>query len=257
MKKFKKYIFLADVHFKAKDSEHDKGVFSIVKQIAKDFKPDGLMLMGDMFDCNGISKFTHKEWKKGAYETIEDIYKFKEKYFNPLVEACGNKNLEIKWCLGNHEDRIRLYLEKIKEKECKTFYEDWKDKFNLNKIFPTAKIKEYNECHKLGRLYLTHGEFHGLSHTRKHAIVYGKNVLYGHLHTWEVSTVATKATNKIHSAYSMPGACKMSPGYIKHKSSAWVKGFVVGYIWENGDYQLVPLIIIRGRVIFNNKVYYE
>jgi len=257
MKKFKKYIFLSDVHFKSVNSEHDKGVFNIVKKVANDLRPDGLMLLGDMIDADGVSKFTYKEWKDGAYETIEDIYNFRKNYFNPLVKSCNNKKLDIRWCLGNHEDRIRLFLNKIKERECRSFYNDWKKKFDLKKIFPEVNIKEYNACHRLGHLYLTHGEFHNLAHTRKHATVYGKNILYGHLHTWDVTTVATKATGKVHSAYSMPGACKFSPEYINHKASAWVKGFMVGYVWPNGLYQLVPLIIMNGRVIFNNKIYYE
>jgi len=256
MAKFKKYLFLTDVHFKATDSEHSKTVFSIAKQVAKDLKPDGLAFLGDMIDCEGISKFTYKDWKDGAYETIEDIYTFKEKYFNPLVKACKNPNLDIKYCLGNHEYRIVDYLDKIKQKECRASYEDWKEKFNLRRIFPEAKIKEYNECHKLGRLYLTHGEFHCAGHAKKHAIVYRKNLIYGHLHSWQVFTTASKANNKVYSAYSIPAACNNSPKYLKNKSNAWVKGMVVGYIWPNGDYQLVPLIIVRGRVIFNNKEYH-
>ena len=252
----KKYLFLADVHFKTKNSEHCKGVFSIAKQIARDLKPDGLGLLGDMIDAEGISKFTYKDWKNGAYDTVNEIYEFKEKYFNPLVAACRNKDLDIKYCLGNHCYRIEDFLYKIKEKECKAAYEDWKEKFDLKRIFPEADIKPYNECHKVGKLYLTHGEFHNLAHTRKHATVYGKSVLYGHLHTWDVTTVSTKANNQIHSAYSMPAACMPNPKYMKNKSCAWVRGMMVGYFWPNGDYHLVPVIIINNKTIFNGKPYY-
>ena len=151
----KKYLFLADVHF-SKDNTHDPVVFDIAKQIAKDLKPDGLGLLGDMIDCERISKFTQKEWKNGAYETVEEIYGFREEYFLPLIKACNNKKLDIKLCCGNHENRIEDFLSKIKVKECEAAYKDWQEKFNLKRILPEADIKPYNECHKVGKLYLTH-----------------------------------------------------------------------------------------------------
>ena len=251
----KKFLFLADVHYD-KEGSHCPIVFDIAKQIAKDLKPDGLGLLGDMVDCSGISRFTSKDWKNGAYETVDEIYDFKQQYFNPLVKACRNKDLDIKMCCGNHEHRIEDFLERIKEKECEASYKDWKEKFNIKRIIPEANIVAYNECHKIGKLYITHGEFHGNGHTRKHATVYGKNVLYGHLHTWDVTTVATKADNAIHSAYSMPCACKKNPKYMKNKSSAWVQGLMVGYFLPNGNYHLIPVIIINKQTVFNGKLYY-
>jgi len=251
----KKYLFLADVHYD-KEGSHDTAVFDIAKQIAKDLKPDGLGILGDMIDAGGISKFTNKDWKNGAYETVEEIHGFRENYLLPLIKACNNKKLEIKMCLGNHEHRIEDFLSKIKSKECEASYKDWKYKLDIKRIIPEADIKPYNECHKVGKLYLTHGEFHNASHARKHATVYGKNILYGHLHTWNVSTIATKATHEIHSAYSMPCACKKNPDYMKNKSSAWVQGLMVGYILPNGNYHLIPIIIINKQTVFNGKLYY-
>jgi predicted phosphodiesterase len=252
MSKIKKSLLVADVH----GYEYDKNVKNIILQIAKDLKPDYLGLLGDMIDCEGVSKFTVSEWKNGAYDTAEEINYFREEYFLPLIKACNNKAMKIKMCIGNHEARIFDFLEKIKKKECKAAYEDWKEKLNLEKMFPEADIKPYNECHKIGKLYLTHGEFHNLAHPRKHATVYGRNIVYGHLHTWAVTTVATKADNSINSAYSIPCACKLNPSYMKNKSSAWVQGCAVAYVLPNGNYHLIPVIIINKQTVFNGKLYY-
>lgn len=242
-------LFIADPHYPI----HDKTTFKIAKQIAKERKPDYLCFLGDMFDADGISRFSPKDWLAGAYETEDEILNCKKEYYQPLLDVCGKT--EVRYTLGNHEHRIDDWLEKLEAKKGRKAYLDWKDKFNLKKIFPEAKITPYNECQRIGKLYLTHGEFHNDGHTKKHALVYGENLLYGHLHTWDVKTISTKANNKIRSTYSMPCSQKFNPKWMKNKSSAWVNGLVFGYFLPNGNFQLVPILIIDGKAIFEGKIY--
>lgn len=249
MEELKTALFIADTHF----PHHDKPTFEIAKQIAKEKQPDHLVMLGDMFDAEWISRFTPKDWLTGAYETVNEIHQFKNDYYTPLLEACGN--CKVKYILGNHEHRIEDWLEKLEIKKGWDAYLDWRERFNLKEIFPEAEITPYNVCQKLGKLHLTHGEYHNDAHTKKHALVYGKNLLYGHLHTWEVKTVSTKANKEIHSAYSMPCGQKFNPKWMKNKASAWVNGLVFGYFYPNGNYHLVPIIIFGGRTVFEGKPY--
>ena len=154
MKQIQTALFVADIHYPS----HDKRVLDIARQIAKDLNPDYLCLLGDCFNADGISKFTIKNWKVGAYETVAEIKRFKKNYYEPLVKTC--KKSKIKYCLGNHENRTRDFLSKVKQKEGLHAYKDWSEKFNLKSYFKKADIKEYNKCHKIGRLYFTHGEYH-------------------------------------------------------------------------------------------------
>jgi hypothetical protein len=43
---------------------------------------------------------------------------------------------------------------------------------------------------------------------------------------------------------------------MKNKSSAWVQGCAVAYVLPNGNYHLIPVIIINKQTVFNGKLYY-
>ncbi len=247
--KIKTALFLADPHFPI----HDKPTFEIAKQIAQYKKPDYLCLLGDMFDAEGISKFSPKNWLDGAYETEQEIHQFKELYYNPLLQAAGKP--EVRYTLGNHEQRIQDWLDKLRIKRGYSAFRDWKNRFNLKAIFPEAKITPYNVCQNIGKLYFTHGEFHNDGHAKKHALVYGKNILYGHLHTLDVKTISTKANNEIHSGYAMPCAQKFNPYWMKNKANGWVNGMAFAYIRPSGNFHLNPIVVIKKQSIFEGKVY--
>jgi len=245
----KKALYIADVHYPF----HDNKCFSIYKQIAKHWKPDYLIFLGDCINATGISKFTLKDYEDGIYQTIEEIIDFKQYYFEPLVRACGNP--EIRWILGNHDGRrFDQVLEKVKAKCCKDKFIDYKDKLNLQKYFPKVRFTDYPDCDHIGKLYLTHGEYHNEAHAKKHALVYGQNVLYGHLHTDDRKTIPTKAKNKIHRAISMPCGMKLGVEYMKNRSSSWVQGYAFAYHYPDGYYDLETKTILKGRTMFEGNL---
>jgi len=246
----KKALFIADVHYPL----YDKKVFEIIKRILKDEKPDYLVFLGDCFNADGISKFSITDHEDGFFETLREIEGFRQDYFLPLIKLVPKGN--ILWTLGNHDGRrVEDFLYRIEKKCHPDKHKDYVEKINLKRLFPEASFKRYNECHKIGKLYLTHGEFHGKNHAERHVREYGKSILYGHLHTYDVKTVNTKANNKVHSGYSMPCACQLDQPYIENKSSSWVQGFSVGYFQDNGNFNLYITSIIDGVCIWNGKLY--
>lgn len=246
----RKAVFVADIHYPYQDNK----VFQIIKQILYDEQPDYLVFLGDCFNADGISKFYINDHEDGFFQTIREIKNFRKEYFLPLVQCA--KNAQVLWTLGNHDGkRIEEFLEKTRLKCHPDKYQDFKTKIDLTKIFPKVSFKKYNECHKIGKLYLTHGEFHSKGHAEKHVTVYGKSILYGHLHTHDAKTVNTKANNKVHTGYSMPCACKLDIPYMSKHSSSWVQGLSVGYFRNNGEFNLYMINIINGKCIWNGKMY--
>lgn len=246
-------LFVADTHY----PYHDPVVISIINQVARDLKPDILGLVGDMFDAEGISKFTIKDYEDGIFDTMREIQGYRKDIFIPMLEACNRKNLEVLWSLGNHDGRrITETLEKAKAKCHADKYRIFSEGLDVRKIFPEAKIKDYNDCHKIGHLFMTHGEYHNEAHAKKHVTIYGANVLYGHLHTHDAKTVHSKAKNKVRTGYSMPCSCRLGYGYMRNRSSYWVNGFAVGYFFPDGSFNLYMVNIINGKCIFNGKPYY-
>lgn len=246
----KKAFYLADIHYPL----HDKKCFRIYQQIIKDWKPDYLVFLGDCFNATGISKFTLRDYEDGIFDTVDEIQGFRKDYFEPLARACGKP--VIKWILGNHDGRrIDYTLEKVEAKCCRKKFLDYKDKLDLQKYFPEVEFTRYPDCDNIGKLYLTHGEYHNDAHTKKHALVYGKSVLYGHLHTDDRKTVPTKANNRVHTAYSMPCACKLGVDYMLGKASSWVQGYAYGWHYSDGYFDIEVKKIIRGRTIFEGKLY--
>lgn len=246
----KKALFIADIHF----PNSDKKVFHIIRQILYDEQPDYLVFLGDCFNADGISKFYINDHEDGFFNTLREIEGFKEEYYKPLRECA--KNAQVLWTLGNHDGkRVDEFLEKTRMKCHPDKYEDFKNKIDLSQHFPEVDFKQYNQCHRIGKLYLTHGEFHCKNHAEKHVRDYGKSILYGHLHTHDAKTINTKANNKVHTGYSMPCACKINGSYMANKSNSWVQGLSVGYFMDNGHFNLYMINIIKGKCVWNGKIY--
>lgn len=247
----KKAVVIADCHY----PHYDKKVFEIIKQITKDTKPDYLVYLGDCIDANGISKFTAKNFAEGALETVEEIKGFKKDYFEPLQALLKPKAKTI-WTFGNHtQPRIDDFLSKLADSKYTAQYKLYKDLLNIPKYFPEATFRDYNDFYKIGKLVFTHGEYHSKNHALKHVTDYGKSVMYGHMHTYEVATATTKGTKKVHSAISIPCSCRLDMKYKKKRSSSWVNGLAVVDFLPNGDFHEHILKIINGKTIYNNKIY--
>jgi len=95
--KYNKAFVICDLHTPYQNED----VLTIAKKIIKDEKPTHLILLGDMFDCEHISKFTVKGIDSGLVSTLSEIEQFK-KILKELLKVCP-RNVETHYLLGNHE----------------------------------------------------------------------------------------------------------------------------------------------------------
>jgi len=242
------YLVLADFHWK----HVNKNSLSLAHQIAKDLKPDVLVSLGDSADYEGISKFTLKEYGDGVNECEKELKAFKIGWKELLVSAGHPKEIIL---LGNHDgQRVEKMLAKLKAKKKTREYNDVKRALDFREHFPNAKVIDYNKFYKKNDLLLTHGEFHNANHTKTHAQRYCFNMLYGHIHSFSVYTMALKAIGKVITATSMPCMCNLNPEYLGNRSNSWVNGLAV-VTFYNGTHNIEIVQFKKNKAMFRGKLY--
>lgn len=124
---------------------------------------------------------------------------------------------------------------------------------NLN--LKSWEVIPYRQTVKIGKMYFHHGEYTGKYHSGKMSDVFERNIIYGHLHSFQAFTKVTPVDGNAHMAMSMPCACDLNPQYMRDKPSAWVNGFGVFYLQDNGNFNIYPVIALKGHFIFSGKYY--
>jgi len=238
-------IIIPDLHYPIHDKKYLKTLFALTK----DVNPDYLIYLGDCFDAYGISQFARRDgidMEIGVWQTHKEILGFKEVIYDPLKAMC-KKGTEIYWTGGNHdEQRTREAIEQ---------FPDRKQLLDLQTNFPDAKICQYNESIKIGKVFFTHGVYTNDAHAKKHTIAFEGNVVYGHTHTAQEYIKSTHGNNGTHGGFSMGCGCNNNPEYMKNRPNSWVQMIGVIYFHDDGNFNLYKIFINKGKAIFNNKLY--
>src|SRR5688572_23047963 len=112
-----KFIALYDLHwgYERKGGHkvplHDQKALNVALEFAKDFKPDHVILGGDILDCGSISH--HNHGKPGAVEgfrLLGDAKELRDALIAPM-ETLKPKSLT--YITGNHEDWLTDLVEQI------------------------------------------------------------------------------------------------------------------------------------------------
>lgn len=115
--------------------------------------------------------------------------------------------------------------------------------------------EHYNDIFRIGQLNFTHGIYTGLHYVKKHIDELKTNVIFGHLHSQRERYESSPAKQLSIAGYALGCLCSMSPGYMKGRPNKWTNGFAVVYFYPNGDFEVRLIRIIRGKFIFDGKVY--
>jgi hypothetical protein len=247
------YVFAPDLHF----PDYDKPTFNAMLHFASSFKLAGFVFGGDQFNNNEIShhnkgKIVHR--KEGSYD--KNTVGFEKTILTPVEAAIGKASRT--WIEGNHDDwenqltdeqpelrgtierRIRLGLDKRR----------W-------------QYVSAGHLIKLGKLTVIHGEtLTGMGnqvpgrHSTKALLAYSSSVLYGHIHSPQSdSRIAPFAQKDKHMAWCSPILGATNPAYLRNKPTAWVNGFTLVELRENGDFNVYPVVVARGRFTFAGVTY--
>lgn len=242
--KVKTGICVFDCHF----PKHNKKLWESILKVVKKTKPDYFIFGGDNLDMDEVN---HWELDRGNKRGMEGK-RLRRSYDNFQTEILDRLKLPD-YCrkifmLGNHELWLEQYIDKIPELE--GFAE-----IERNIDLKDWEIIPYRQTVKVGKIYFHHGEYTGIHHANKMVQTFEHNIVYGHLHSYQVHTKITPIGCEAHSAISMPCACDLNPQYMRDKPSAWVNGFGVFYIHPDNNFNIYPVISSNGHFVFQGEYY--
>lgn len=218
-------------------------------EFAKDFKPNILVLGGDMHDFGSVSHWLADQSKhldKGIM--IDNYQELRDVLLTPIAVAVGKKCRKI-YLEGNHEywivkataidPNLRGYVELEN---------------NLPKEFEIVPI---NKPFRAGdNLVYVHGVYTNMYHARKHVDAFHTSVIYGHLHEIQsFSMVSPVDSEKFYKAQSIGCLCNLNPGYKKNRPNSWVHGFSYAYVDDDGSFSDIPVVIVKNRFWANGRRY--
>ena len=248
------FVYLTDLHWGYerrgghKTPLHDRKALNVALAFIKDFKPDHIILGGDMLDCGVVSH--HNHGKPGATEGLKllaDAKELKTALIQPL-EALKPKSLT--YIVGNHEDWLNDLVLAAPALE---------GIVNLEAVLGLSekwKVVPNGGTHKLGKLVFMHGDqIKGGEHCAKWATVaFEANVRFGHHHTFQVYSKTTALTSNGHTGIAVPCLCKKDPNYGGGAPNRWMQGFLWGYV-NGGTFNDYVSIIIDGATTVLGKTY--
>ena len=237
-------IVTPDKHFPTADDAAIKCVTQAIEII----KPDMYIDLGDVGEWHGAS---HWQWRKKKRPPLEyqlpfinqDITDVNER-MDRIDEALDKAGCKKKHMLeGNHDDWMNRFVEEHPYLPGLKF----KD---------AVKLKErgykYHKCGdylKIGKLAFYHGHhFAGVHHTRNHLLRLGANVMYGHHHDIQQTSVTHLDGQK--SAWSIGCLKDMSKdenAWLGGRKHNWSHAFAVVDFYNKGLFTVHVVQIINGK----------
>jgi len=243
-----KTILLPDIHH----PHYDERVMDAVGQFIVDYKPNEIVYMGDQLSLDCISYWNkQKPLLKEGQRLIKD-YKNFDKDILQVHEGLTTPDTRRTFMIGNHEERVNLYIEEHPELEELIDIDR-----NLNLTERGYKIIPFNGIYKIGKLSVIHGFYWNMYHARKTLDAFEGNVVYAHVHNPQLYAKVSPLDRKgYHMATCLPCLCNIKPDYKKNTPNFWINGFgIVEHLPASGFFNLYTIIIVEGSFMWNGTYY--
>jgi metallophosphoesterase superfamily enzyme len=251
-----KFVALFDAHWGyERDSQrhkvplHDEKALSVAVQFIKDFKPDHVVLGGDILDCGSVSH--HRKGVAGQVEGLRLLAEAKECHAQVIAPIEALKPKSLTYIVGNHEDWLSDVVDEMPSLEGIV---DIGALLKLDKW----KVVPQGGAHKLGKLTFIHGDqIKGGANPANYAVTaYERNVRFGHFHTYQVATKTTPVDANGHTGVAVPCLSKKGHRYGQGAPNKWMQGFNWGYIGgPDGCFNDYVTVIVNGKATINGKLY--
>lgn len=211
-------LCIPDPHF---PYQH-KNFFVDIARLVRYFKPNVVVVMGDMVDFHGISRHDPDPDADSAKTELEKAQDCVKK----LVGILGKT--PVKYCIGNHDNRIEKRA--AQNHIPKAFLKTFRELFNLPLNWQIADV------HHIDGIAFTHGQ----SNLRgKTALAYGSNVVQGHFHSMLEISYHQTPTKLLWSVFAGSGADpkSLALAYAQNSLNKDVYGFT---LIENNTPRIVP-----------------
>lgn len=229
---------------------HDLKALKVALAFAKDWKPDLIVLGGDMLDSGPVSH--HLKGKHHSLEglrLLRDVTELRQHCLAPLEALTAEKV----YIIGNHEQWVDDVLEDTPGLEGIVSLD------SLLKLTDHGwTIVPQGKHYKTGKLYFMHGDtIKGGQNVAKRGLdINDRNIRFGHYHTYQAATKHSPLdVSQPKTAVAVPCLCRRDPSYLKGAPNAWAQGFLYGTILPGGHFFDAVAIIVNGQTVIGGKVY--
>lgn len=242
----KKSLIIPDCHIPA----HNVRAYALMLKVAKDFKPDEIVILGDFGDFYSVN--AHGKSPNMEHNLKREVRAVTEKLRELETLFPNAKKV---FCVGNHCHRVARY---ISDKAPELFgLVTLEDLLGLQgwTVVPYTPAQLYPV---LGtKLYARHEPYGSGDHCAHATLSKGMaSFVYGHTHR-EDSSHTVSVTGKDFRAYC-PGWLgeKTRPEFSYMKGhSKWTLGFGLAYGLPNGNFFYRQVDISSSKCIFDGKLY--
>ena len=240
----KRVIVTPDKHFPLADIPAIK----CLKKTIEIVKPTAYVDLGDVGEWHGCSHWQWKRKKRPPLEyqlpfidqDIEDV----NKGMDMIDESLDKANCKNKYMIeGNHDDWMNRFVEEHPFLKEYRFKECVKLKERKYKYYPMGKY------FKMGKLAMYHGHhFAGIQHTRNHLLRLGCNIMYGHHHDLQQSSITH--LDGVKSAWSIGCLKDMTEeqnSWLGGRQHNWSHAFAIVDFYNKGNFTVHIIQIIDGK----------
>lgn len=235
---------------------HDDAAWQVVLDFAADFRPNHVVLGGDILDCGAVSH--HSAGKPGKTEGLKlaaDAAGARARVIEPLeavVERPSRGASRLIYHLGNHE----RFLQDLVDKE--PGLEGLLDVTHLLGL-EKWEVIPLGGLSNLGKLYFMHGDAlkgSGDTVAKRMVTEYERSIIAGHRHTYQAFVKTSAVDSELPKiGICAPCLCHKDPAYNEGSPNRWCQGFIFGWIQPDGTFSTYVPIIINGQAVINGKTY--
>jgi len=245
-----KLLIMPDAHVE----EHDPYALNAFNKFAQDYKPHGLINLGDFMEMDAV---THWPIPDARPRRLVPQIQTAKKLLKEIEDACGKQCKFKKFLIGNHEDWLDQYLtgkipEALYDLESLGVDLRFQELLGLTKFgYDTIPL---NEILKIGNhAHFIHGYYTNEQHASKHLKVFGVNIYYGHLH--DLQQFSTVSVNGVHEAMSLGCLRKLDAPFLKGKPNNWSHAVGIFEFAIDGTYTRYIPAMINAQFSWNGKLY--
>lgn len=247
-KSFKTYLVIADTHIPYENEIAIKPILNMMNDIMF----DGFIILGDYMDMEPISHWLQDKKRNKTLENkrmLSDYIagnKLLDEFDKRLPKKCDKR-----FFYGNHE---RFYYDLIEKMPALEGLLDPKIELKLKERGYNVYDK-INHVEKIGKLHFTHGMYTTINYVKKHLDNFMCNVMFAHTHSARMRSSESLVKEISPVGYCLPALCNLNPIFMKNLPNKWNHGFGIIYFYENGWFDVDLKRIIKGKFVYNGKLY--
>lgn len=242
-----RFVMLNDVHV-----PHNIPL-SGIWDFCRDFKPDYLLLVGDIINNDPFSHWEReKPGKAKKMPQPKNYYRMcNQQFYRPAREAVGDGCVVVHW-IGNHEWWSSRVIEMMPEGE--GYWEVWN---NVEPDLVDFWVPNRGMAN-LGHLFFVHGDLinGGKNHPSKFLQYFNRNIRYGHYHDLgTASHIAPIDMRDRHVARCNGCLEQYNPHFMGNRPHNWQHAFSYGYVRPDGTFNDYQVVIFDNKFIVNDREY--